>query len=169
MLQHQAAPKLNRDARKDLEAPTSSLICWYYVVRSSSRSSPFASLATTCQETGELVFIEMGDCPHGELPNKLKTALAHLKVPRFVFPCIARVQLCTFDKFRLVSAPLCTGSGCHNRDSNTNRQMQNIQGGVRLTQYGEDNNSTTKPDLNRTRVLANAPTPQPDERSHRVQ
>ncbi|CAN0424886.1 unnamed protein product, partial [Ectocarpus sp. 12 AP-2014] len=33
----------------------------------------------SASETGELVFVELGDCPNGDLPQTLRTALAHLK------------------------------------------------------------------------------------------
>lgn len=41
--------------------------------------SPYLS-SPSHQETGELVFVELGDCPNGDLPQTLRTALAHLKV-----------------------------------------------------------------------------------------
>ncbi|CAM9420174.1 unnamed protein product, partial [Ectocarpus sp. 6 AP-2014] len=70
-------------------------------------------------ETGELVFVELGDCPNGDLPQTLRTALAHLKVGNHglggVDPRAPRSsRLATTKKAAGVSPPLSEQSGGNN-------------------------------------------------------
>ncbi|CAN0138596.1 unnamed protein product, partial [Ectocarpus sp. 8 AP-2014] len=65
----------------------------------------------SASETGELVFVELGDCPNGDLPQTLRTALAHLKVGNHglgrVDPRASRSsRLATTKKAAGVSPPL---------------------------------------------------------------
>lgn len=45
-----------------------------------ARQTPFPLVRALWQATGELVFVEIGDGSPGDLPQLLRTALAHLKV-----------------------------------------------------------------------------------------
>ncbi|CAN0069491.1 unnamed protein product, partial [Ectocarpus sp. 13 AM-2016] len=73
----------------------------------------------SASETGELVFVELGDCPNGDLPQTLRTALAHLKVGNHglgrVDPRASRSsRLATTKKAAGVSPPLSEQSSGDN-------------------------------------------------------